>query len=209
MSSTPTPAPATVVHLVRHGEVYNPDRILYGRLPNFRLSARGENQAARTAEAFRGHDVAFLGCSPLARARQSAAPISEILGLEPEADERLIESGNSFEGKRTKGLRSVLWRPSSWPLLKDPSVPSWGEPYAEIAERMFAAIAQARARAEGREAVLVSHQLPIVTVQRTLRGQRLAHNPQSRRCALASVTSVVYRGEEVVDLRYAEPAQEV
>lgn len=30
--------PAELIHLVRHGEVYNPDRVLYERLPGFRLS---------------------------------------------------------------------------------------------------------------------------------------------------------------------------
>ena len=39
---TPSPtADRTVVHLVRHGEVHNPDRVLYGRLPEFHLSALG------------------------------------------------------------------------------------------------------------------------------------------------------------------------
>ena len=40
----------TTVHLVRHGEVHNPERILYGRLPGYRLSARGEQMAQRVGE---------------------------------------------------------------------------------------------------------------------------------------------------------------
>ena len=27
----------TTVHLVRHGEVHNPERILYGRLPGYQI----------------------------------------------------------------------------------------------------------------------------------------------------------------------------
>lgn len=53
----------TIVHLVRHGEVYNPDKILYGRIPGYHLSSRGHSMAARTAEAFRGHDVTYLVAS--------------------------------------------------------------------------------------------------------------------------------------------------
>jgi broad specificity phosphatase PhoE len=38
------------VHLLRHGEVHNPDGVLYGRLPGFRLSDLGERQAQAAAE---------------------------------------------------------------------------------------------------------------------------------------------------------------
>ena len=43
----------TIVHLVRHGEVHNPEKILYGRIPGYHLSSRGHSMAARTAESFR------------------------------------------------------------------------------------------------------------------------------------------------------------
>ena len=43
------------VHLLRHGEVDNPERVLYGTLPGFRLSDLGVAQAklaaGRTADA--------------------------------------------------------------------------------------------------------------------------------------------------------------
>lgn len=199
----------TIVHLVRHGEVYNPERLLYGRLPGFELSARGQCQAARTAQALRGHDVTVLGCSPLTRTRQTAAPIARVTGLEPEPDDLLLEAGNRFEGLRTKGWRSQLFNPVRWPLMTDPSTPSWGEPYQTIQDRMLAALDGARRRAEGHEAVLVSHQLPIVTVQRWVAGLDVAHLPWDRRCELASVTSVVFDGEHVIDCVYTEPAQEI
>ena len=32
---------------MRHGEVHNPDKILYGRLPDFHLSEKGRAQAQR------------------------------------------------------------------------------------------------------------------------------------------------------------------
>ena len=35
----------TTVHLVRHGEVYNPKKILYGRMPGYHLSSRGNSMA--------------------------------------------------------------------------------------------------------------------------------------------------------------------
>lgn len=58
----------TLVHLVRHGEVHNPEKILYGCIPGYHLSARGHTQAATTARAFTTHDVIHLAASPLQRA---------------------------------------------------------------------------------------------------------------------------------------------
>lgn len=199
----------TIVHLVRHGEVDNPTKVLYGRLPGFSLSARGESQAARTAAAFAGHDVTVLRHSPLKRTTQTASPIARVTGLHMEVDEDLIEAGNRFEGLRTKGWRSQLLNPVRWPLMVDPTEPSWGEPYRKIQERMLERVDSARTAAEGHEAVLVSHQLPIVTVQRWVRGLDAAHLPWDRQCELASVTSLVFRGDSVIDCVYSEPAREI
>lgn len=199
----------TIVHFVRHGEVYNPDKILYGRIPGYHLSSRGHSMAARTAKAFEGHDVTYLAASPLQRAQETAMPIAKVTGLEVDVDKGVIESGNRFEGLRTKGWNSQLWNPQRWPLMVNPLKPSWGEPFEEIAARMMDAAERARAKAEGHEAIVVSHQLPIVMVQRTVLGKRLAHAPWNRECALASVTSLVYRDREIIDIFYSEPAQDI
>lgn len=199
----------TIVHLVRHGEVHNPEKILYGRIPGYHLSSRGRSQTARTAKAFTGHDVTYLAASPMERAQESAEPFAEVTGLAVEANEGLLEAGNRFEGLRTKGWRSQLWNPVRWPLMINPSLPSWGEYYEDIAARMMDTIEQARLRAEGHEAILVTHQLPIVCVQRSVRDQSLAHNPAARQCDLASVSSLVFRDTEITDLVYTEPAQEI
>lgn len=199
----------TIVHLVRHGEVHNPERILYGRLPGYHLSVRGEQMAAATAKSFQGHDVAVLRSSPMERAQETAAPIAAVTGLEVEIDEDLLEAGNRFEGLHVKGVRSQLWNPVRWPLMYNPALPSWGEYYTDILERMMAAVERARRDARGREAVLVTHQLPIVCVQRHVLGRSLAHNPAVRQCELASVSSLVFRGSGLVDYVYSEPARAI
>jgi len=196
----------TTVHFLRHGEVSNPDRILYGRLPGFRLSEAGIEMAKLAAKHLAGRDVTYLVSSPLQRAQQTAQPIAEEFGLEIATDERLIEAGNRFEGKRVTGEGGVLKKPSSWPLYRNPLRPSWGEPYVEIAERMFAAAQEAREHAEGHEAVCVSHQLPIVSLRRFVEGKTLWHDPRRRQCSLASLTSLVFEGDTVVRVDYAEPA---
>lgn len=201
--------PVTIVHLVRHGEVFNPGKILYGRIPGYHLSSRGHSMAARTAQSFAGHDVAYLAASPLLRAQQTAQPISKVTGLDIAECPEVIESGNDFEGLRTKGLRSQLWNPIRWPKMYNPLEPSWGEPFVDIAGRMMGAVHDLRRKAEGHEAIVVSHQLPIVMVQRTVRGQALAHAPWNRQCDLASVTSLIFSGDDIIDIRYSTPAREI
>jgi len=200
---------SSIVHLVRHGKVYNPGRILYGRLPGYHLSDRGRAMASATADSFAGHDVTLLAHSPLTRAEETAQPIAQVTGQDPEAWEDIIEAGNRFEGLRVNAWNSQLWNPVRWPLLKDPSIPSWGEPYEQIATRMLSAAKKAAEIAEGHEAILVSHELPIVMVQRSVAGLPLPHNPARRKCALASVTSLHYCDGEILDIYYSEPAQEI
>lgn len=196
----------TVVHVLRHGEVYNPDKILYGRLPGFHLSELGVQMAHAAADALADRDIVYVVASPLERAQETAAPIAAKFQLPVEVDERLIESANYFEGKRVSPGSGSLRDPRNWWVLRDPFTPSWGEPYRAIAERMVAAVQAARKAAEGHEAVCVSHQLPIWTLRRHLEGKRLWHDPRRRQCGLASLTSLHFDGTTVVDITYSEPA---
>lgn len=196
----------TIVHVLRHGEVHNPGGILYGRLPNFRLSANGEAQARAVASALADHDITHVVASPLQRAQETAAPIAEKHGLQIATDANLIEAANDFEGLKVSVGDGALRRPRHWWKLRDPFTPSWGEPYLQIAHRMLAAVNTARIAAVGHEAVCVSHQLPVWTLRRFLQGERLWHDPRHRQCGLASLTSLVYEGDTLVDIVYSEPA---
>jgi broad specificity phosphatase PhoE len=84
--------------------------------------------------------VSALYASPLQRTRESAEPFTELFGLEPVIDDRVIEPTNVFEGKR---MKRALLNPLNWRHLRDPSVPSWGEPYADVVARMDAAMREA------------------------------------------------------------------
>jgi broad specificity phosphatase PhoE len=198
----------TRVHLVRHGEVYNPDHVLYGRLPGFRLSELGELMAERTAEAMKDRDVTVLRTSPLERAVQTAEPFAKAYGLVAEPDGRLIESGSHFEGRVVEGWRSFA-DPAALRYLRNPFEPSWGEPYVHTAKRMLAAATDARDAASGHEALLVSHQLPIYVLRRFVEGRPLYHRPDRRQCGLASVTTLTWRDARLVSVTYMEPAGEM
>ena len=125
----------TTVHLLRHGEVHNPDAVLYGRLPGFRLSEDGQQMAVDAAKALEGRDIT-----------------------------------------------------------------------AVVAARMLAAVRDVRDRVPGREAVCVSHQLPIWTVRRHVEGRTLWHRPDWRQCGLASLTSLTWEDDRIVTVTYSEPA---
>lgn len=198
----------TVVHLLRHGEVHNPDGILYGRLPGFRLSDDGVRQAEVVAAYLSDHDVVHVAASPLQRAQQTAAPIAARHGLDVVTDEGLIEATSMFEGTGISVGDGTLRNPRHWPKLYNPFRPSWGEPYREIASRMLAAAHRARDQATGHEAVCVSHQLPIWTLRRYLDQRRLWHDPRRRQCSLASLTSLVFADEVLVEVVYTQPAGE-
>jgi len=197
----------TIVHLLRHGEVDNPDGLIYGRLPGYHLSANGRLMAAAAADYFAERPVVALFSSPLERALETAYPVAERLGLPIMKDDRLIESWNHFEGLKFGVGDGSLRRPAHWPFLINPFRPSWGEPYRDVAARMLGAMETARAAAAGQEAVCVTHQMPIVVTRRLAEGRRLWHNPAMRECALGSVTSFTYSGDHLVRVSYAVPAR--
>ncbi|WP_061480854.1 histidine phosphatase family protein [Mycolicibacterium phlei] len=199
-------ADRTIVHVMRHGEVHNPEKILYGRLPDYHLSERGRAQAEAVARWLATRDIVYVVASPLERAQETAAPIAEHHGLTIDTDHDLIESTNVFQGQRVSPGDGALRDPRNWWHLRNPRRPSWGEPYREIAARMTAALHRAREKAVGHEAVCVSHQLPVETLRRAMTGHPLHHFPTKRLCNLASVTSFYFDGDTCVGWGYSELA---
>jgi broad specificity phosphatase PhoE len=197
----------TIVHLLRHGEVHNPEGVLYGRRNGFHLSELGHRMAERVADEVGERDIVHMRTSPLERARETAAPLARARDLTPVVDPRVIESANKFEGiSFGGGAKTFLTHPQLLRHMYNPRKPSWGEPYDEIAGRMVAAIHDARDAAAGHEAVVVSHQLPIWTTRLFLEKRSYLHHPKHRQCTLCSLTSIVFDDERMVQVRYSEPA---
>ncbi len=198
---------SSTVHVVRHGEVHNPEKILYGRQPGWSLSERGHKMAATLGDWSKSIDLGALHVSPLQRAQETAAPISAAHNMKITTDERLIEAANIFEGKPFGIGDGVLKHPSAWKHLWNPWKPSWGEPYDEQINRMLAAVFAARDAAKGKDAIVVSHQLPIWILRSAIEGRRLLHDPRKRECSLASVTSVLFDDDGMISATsYSEPA---
>lgn len=197
------------MHLVRHGEVFNPEGVLYGRLPEYRLSELGEQMAEAAAHELAASDraVSMVLASPLVRAQQSAAPIAEAFNLPIVTEERIIEPTNAFEG--TVG-RTAFKNPKYWYRFLNPFRPSWGEPYRSIANRVRGAMDDAWDAARDAERqgdiVMVSHQAVVWAAHRDINGEPLFHNPAKRRCELSSITSFERRGGRWFEVDYRTPA---
>jgi broad specificity phosphatase PhoE len=198
--------PDTTVHLLRHGEVHNPDGVLYGRRDGFHLSDLGRRMAEKVADSVKGRDITHLRVSPLERAQETAQPLATARGLDVVTDDRVIESTNVFEGERFAGGQNALRNPRTWRYLWNPFKPSWGEPYKDVVERMMAAVHDAREAAAGHEAVIVSHQLPIWITRLHAEHRSFLHDPRRRQCTLCSLTSFHFVGDRLTQVSYSEPA---
>jgi broad specificity phosphatase PhoE len=203
-------APATIV-LVRHGHVHNPQQILYGRLPRFRLSARGVEEARAAGRFLNGTQIAALYCSPLLRTRQTAR---EILAFRPELPLRqsrhLVEIYNSYEGRPSAEVDA----------LRGDVYSGVGLPYeqpADIVTRALKFFDAVRRRHAGRRVVAVTHGDLIVFAMLWARGLAPTphHKAQLRALgfpggypATGSLTEFVFRTDsprELPDIRYVKP----
>lgn len=105
----------TRIYLVRHADVQNPNKVLYGHLDGFDLSALGRLQAAAIGDRLRDEDVRRIVHSPLARAAETARLINERLArpavLESEPELREAEFSRYLQGLPywQVPLRRPLW----------------------------------------------------------------------------------------------------
>ena len=216
---------ATTIHFVRHGKVYNPDHLLYERLPDFHLSDLGRRMAQATATYLaknpQTNTIAAVYSSPLDRTRETAGAILDALNPVREArgeapltlttDERVIEAGNEFRGKRIGHGEGALWKNGNWKLVTNLYKPSWGESYQHIAARMDDFAREKVAQHLGEQIVVVSHESPIFSYRHYLETGHPEHWMFLRHTALASVTSVTYDNEtgRVMSITYVDPAANV
>ena len=189
------------IHLVRHGEVENPKGIIYGRLPGFHLSERGQRQAAAAADRLKDADVGAIWASPLERAQETARFIADVHGLEIKTDDRLLESLNSFEGVG-KTAYALLRNPRHWWRFRNPVKPSWGESFRDIQARMTSAISEAFITAGDKEVVVVSHMTPVIVARNALARRRVPPWLPVTPCQTGSVTTLVLEEGKVMSASY-------
>ncbi|RFT33502.1 histidine phosphatase family protein, partial [Bifidobacteriaceae bacterium NR020] len=200
--------PATTIHFVRHGEVDNPNHVLYERLSGFHLSARGVRMAQATAKyiatvpQMRG--ITAIYSSPLERTRETAREIENALRNIADSayvkahcdedsaqsqesdiilDKRLIEAGNNFRGKRIGYGEGALWKNNNWKLVANLWKPSWGESYRSIATRVGDFVREQVRKHPGEQIVAVTHESPIWSYRHLLETGHAEHNMLLRHTA--------------------------
>ena len=183
---------ASKVHLIRHGEVDNPDGVVYADLPGFGLSGRGRREAAWAADRLAGRPIAAVYCSPLERAVETAAEIAGRLGLEAETVPGLTEWAlmgrwrglrwRELDGHRPGELDAYLARPLDLDFTP--------ETLEALAARVAGAVSALAARRPGGEMAAVSHQDPIQAARLTLtgRGLRRFHEAKPDHCEIITLT---------------------
>lgn len=157
------------LHLVRHGEVHNPDGIVYADLPGFGLSERGLHQAEQAGSHLATVGLSRLVSSPLQRAVETATAIGERCGRSVEIDHRLTEwglaghwAGRPWADVPGSELAAYMEQPERLPFAS--------EQISEVAERMRNAVESLQGAGP---VALVSHQDPVQALRLSLLGEPL------------------------------------
>jgi broad specificity phosphatase PhoE len=163
------------VHLVRHGQVHNPRRIVYGRLPGWTLSEKGRAQAEEVARHLAGRPIVALYSSPLERARETAEILGRALGLPVQVRDSLTEAALAAQWEGMSWPHVWLTHRRAWQTYRRrPLEMSAPEPLAALAQRMAAALRAICSEHPGREVVAVSHGDPIKAAVLALTGGDLS-----------------------------------
>lgn len=184
---------ATLVHLVRHGEVHNPGHLVYASLPGYALSTAGVSQARAVARYLGRQPLVGVWASPLERALQTAEIVAHRVGLPVQVDSRLEE------WKLLDRWAGVAWEdlPQKFPgefeaFLAEPTDLGFSpESLAELAERMGGVIRAIEATYPHGEIVVVSHSAPLRAASLQLTGSPLADFWQVKpgHCAVTTLRS--------------------
>lgn len=149
------------VYFVRHAAHDRLAQVLCGRMAGVSLGETGRAQALRLAERLKGEGLAAVYVSPLARARETAAPIAEAAGVAPQVAEDLHELDyGEWSGRRFDDLRDEPdW--AAWNADRPHRRPPSGETLLELQLRMARWLHDVRERHRGEKVAAVSHAEPI------------------------------------------------
>jgi broad specificity phosphatase PhoE len=200
---------STVIHFVRHGEVYNPQAVYYGRLPAFPLSKLGRQQAQAAADFLCQYRLAAVFSSPLDRAIETSEIISQPHnGLTWQVSELLNEAYTPFDGQPMSMVAARDW--DVYTGNKQPY-----EQPSDVLRRAQQFVAEIRQQYMGQYVVATTHGDVIAFMM--LWVKEIPATPQEKLrlyqgyLAQASVTTFTYQTaseHEVPSIEYVAPHKE-
>ena len=142
--------------LVRHALPVRIDATEDGGPADPGLAERGHEQAARVLRALAGDEVTALYTSPALRARQTAAPLEQALGMTAEVEEGLAEFDTADSSYVPVEELKAAGDPR-WEALMRGDLYSAGVDPVAFRDRVVAAVERIVTRHPGGRAVLFSH----------------------------------------------------
>ena len=183
---------ASIVHLVRHGEVENPNHVVYADLPGFNLSERGRRQAVWAGTYLSSRPIEAVYTSPLDRAMETASVIAAYHDLETETVPGLTEWALMSRWRGLRWPELDTYRPGELDvyLARPLEMDFAPESVKALATRVSGAVSALSGRHSEREIVVVSHQDPIQVTRLALtnRPLRRLHETKPRHCEIISLT---------------------
>jgi len=158
--------------LVRHGETEWNVIGRYQGQADPPLNECGLTQAHRLAEMLAGAGLQAIYTSPLRRAYQTAAVLSQKLDLPLHQEPRLMEiHQGDWEGRLRSDIAARYpalfqqWLSEPWA-----TTPPGGESLAQVQARVYAAVDDILARHPGQRLALVTHRIPIALIKVRFQG---------------------------------------
>jgi len=143
----------TIIYFVRHGKVYNPADILYGRLPYFGLAEEGIKQISQTARYLKTQKIDLLYSSPILRAKQTATIIKKRLNLPViHFSKHLLEIQTSLQGNSFATVRAL-----NYDVFAGPGKKIIGETITEVFNRTEKFVDYVIKKHQGKKIVAVTH----------------------------------------------------
>ncbi len=199
-------SPVTTCYLTRHCDVANPMGVIYGHLPNFGLSSKGQDQGRALGRYLARFPIAAIYTSPLQRARETAALlVSELTPPIPVLERvGLIEAefGRYLQGTRHQ---DIIWRkPRWWVHMVWPGLLEGDESMGEMHDRVARVIAEGLHDHPGGTFVCISHGDPIQAFWAT-EDRRPPWALHRLQCAKGGVLRLRYRDGRLLDKQYLSP----
>jgi broad specificity phosphatase PhoE len=199
----------TRVYLIRHADVDNPRRVLYGHLPGFPLSEPGRAQAVELGRRLGDAGIRRIVHSPLQRAAETARLMSEHLSepvpLIPEPELREAEFSRYLQGVPYWQIpvRRPLWvvHKARRGLLPG------DEPIEQLGGRVVKVMTRMAAQHPGEAFALVSHADPLQAAWVLMDGRPQTERELYRKqVGRAGMLTVDLDGDgRVLALNYVEP----